>query len=135
MTIEIKGDKEIMDYLRSHYSESAVIKMNKAAINRAGTVMVKKYNEALRPYRDTGLTVASRNLYGPNNDTGYNKRKINWYGHKGDRYKLMHINEYGHFLRNGKFFTPPQAGLIENVRRHSSGIFREEIKKEIAKRV
>lgn len=135
MTIEVRGDKDIMEYLYSHYGTSAVIKMNKAAINRAGTKMVERYNEALKPYRDTGKTVASTNLYGPNNKTGYNHGKINWYGHEGQRYKLMHINEYGHFLRNGKFFTPPQAGLIENVKRKSAGLFREEIKKEIAKRV
>lgn len=135
MEVEVKGDKEIIQYINNYYGKNAVDKMTKAALSKVGEKMVGKYKEAFRPYRDTGLTVASTNFYGPNKNTGYNRVKINWYGHKGGRYKLMHINEYGHFLRNGKFYTPPQAGLIENVKRKNADLFLEEIKKEIAKRV
>lgn len=135
MSIEIRGEQEIINYLYKHYSTDAVIKMNKAAIERAGSKMIDRYNDALRPYRDKGLIIASTNLYGPNNDTGYNRAKINWYGFKGDRFRIMHLNEYGHFLRNGKFYSPTQVGLIENVRKNSAGLYRQEIKKEIEKRV
>ena len=135
MSVEIKGDKEIIEYIQKKYGTTARQRMEQAAIKKSGNVMVDKMAEAFGPHLKTGRTNIDLNLYGPNNRIGFNRAKINWDG-EFERYRVMHLNEFGHFLRNGEFYTNPRRqGLIENTKRASRNEFRKAIKEELEKRV
>lgn len=134
MSVKVNGDKEILAYIEKKYGTAGRKKMESAAITKGGNVLKNNMKDAFYPYRDTGYTVTDMNLYGPNKKTGSNRAKLNWQG-PHQRYKLMHLNEYGHFMRNGKFLSPRQTGLIENTTRASRDSYRKAIKEELEKRV
>src|SRR5699024_12692126 len=99
--------------------------MESEAITKGVNVLKNNMKDAFYPYRVTGYTVSDMNLYGPNKKTGSIRAKLNWQG-PHQRYKLMHLNEFSHFMRNSKFLSQRQTGLIENTKtssRDSNRIF------------
>ena len=60
--------------------------------------------------------------------------KIHWRCPK-QRHRIIHLNEYGHFDRSGKWVNTAGKGVIERAMREGRETFFQTVKEEMKRRV
>lgn len=134
MSLKVNGMNDVLRELDKLYGTSAQINTRKKAVKKGGDFMVKKLKSEMSSFSDTGLSVHETNLYGPNNDVGFTNAKINWQG-ATERYRIIHLNEYGHYDRAGKWVNTRGKGVIENTIKNNEGKYFNILKDEVKRRV
>ncbi|MGC7715719.1 hypothetical protein ACP217_11775, partial [Staphylococcus epidermidis] len=113
MTMTLKGDKEIIAYLETKYGKSATKRITDFTLTKAGNKVVSIIKGNMKSFEDTGESVEETTLSKPMTIKGVRAVKIHWRGPK-QRYRIIHLNEYGHFDRSGKWVNTAGKGVIEN---------------------
>ncbi|WP_049401374.1 hypothetical protein [Staphylococcus epidermidis] len=134
MTITMKGDKEIIAYLEKHYGKSATKRITDFALTKGGQKVVQIIKNNMKSFKDTGESVEETTVSKPMTINGVRTVKIHWRGPK-QRYRIIHLNEYGHFDRSGKWVNTAGKGVIENAMREGRETYFRTVKEEMRKRV
>ena len=134
MTVTVKGDKEIIAYLEKKYGKSATKRITDFALTKGGQKVVQIIKNNMKSFKDTGESVEETTVSKPMTINGVRTVKIHWRGPK-QRYRIIHLNEYGHFDRAGKWVNTAGKGVIENAMREGRETYFRTVKEEIRKRV
>lgn len=134
MTITMKGDKEIIAYLEKNYGKSATKRITDFALTKGGQKVVQIIKNNTKSFKDTGESVEETTVSKPMTINGVRTVKIHWRGPK-QRYRIIHLNEYGHFDRSGKWVNTAGKGVIENAMREGRETYFRTVKEEMRKRV
>ena len=134
MTMTLKGDKEIIAYLETKYGKSAMKRITDFALTKAGNKVVSIIKSNMKSFEDTGESVEETTLSKPMTIKGVRTVKIHWRGPK-QRYRIIHLNEYGHYDRSGKWINTAGKGVIENAMREGRETYFRTVKEEMRKRV
>ena len=134
MTMTLKGDKEIIAYLETKYGKSAMKRITDFALTKAGNQVVSIIKGNMKSFEDTGESVEETTLSKPMTIKGVRTVKIHWRGPK-QRYRIIHLNEYGHYDRSGKWINTAGKGVIENAMREGRETYFRTVKEEMRKRV
>ncbi|KAB2177179.1 hypothetical protein K4V08_03980 [Staphylococcus epidermidis] len=134
MTMTLKGDKEIIAYLETKYGKSAMKRITDFALTKAGNKVVSIIKGNMKSFEDTGESVEETTLSKPMTIKGVRTVKIHWRGPK-QRYRIIHLNEYGHYDRSGKWINTAGKGVIENAMREGRETYFRTVKEEMRKRV
>jgi len=134
MTMTLKGDKEIIAYLETKYGKSAMKRITDFALTKAGNKVVSIIKGNMKSFEDTGESVEETTLSKPMTIKGVRTVKIHWRGPK-QRYRIIHLNEYGHYDRSGKWINTAGKGVIENAMREGRETYFRTVNTEMRKRV
>lgn len=134
MTVTVKGDKEIIAYLEKKYGKSATKRITDFALTKGGQKVVQIIKNNMKSFKDTGESVEETTVSKPMTINGVRTVKIHWRGPK-QRYRIIHLNEYGHFDRSGKWVNTAGKGVIENAMREGRETYFRTVKEEIRRRV
>lgn len=134
MTVTVKGDKEIIAYLEKKYGKSATKSITDFALTKGGQKVVQIIKNNMKSFKDTGESVEETTVSKPMTINGVRTVKIHWRGPK-QRYRIIHLNEYGHFDRAGKWVNTAGKGVIENAMREGRETYFRTVKEEMRKRV
>lgn len=134
MTVTVKGDKEIIAYLEKKYGRSATKRITDFALTKGGQKVVQIIKNNMKSFKDTGESVEETTVSKPMTINGVRTVKIHWRGPK-ERYRIIHLNEYGHFDRAGKWVNTAGKGVIENAMREGRETYFRTVKEEIRRRV
>ena len=134
MTVTVKGDKEIIAYLEKKYGRSATKRITDFALTKGGQKVVQIIKNNMKSFKDTGESVEETTVSKPMTINGVRTVKIHWRGPK-ERYRIIHLNEYGHFDRSGKWVNTAGKGVIENAMREGRETYFRTVKEEMRKRV
>ncbi|UYO29246.1 hypothetical protein [Staphylococcus epidermidis] len=134
MTITMKGDKKIIAYLEKNYGKSATKRITDFALTKGGQKVVQIIKNNMKSFKDTGESVEETTVSKPMTINGVRTVKIHWRGPK-QRYRIIHLNEYGHFDRSGKWVNTAGKGVIENAMREGRETYFRTVKEEIRRRV
>ncbi len=134
MTVTVKGDKEIIAYLEKKYGKSATKRITDFALTKGGQKVVQIIKNNMKSFKDTGESVEETTVSKPMTINGIRTVKIHWRGPK-QRYRIIHLNEYGHFDRAGKWVNTAGKGVIENAMREGRETYFRTVKEEIRRRV
>lgn len=134
MTVTVKGDKEIIAYLEKKYCKSSTKRITDFALTKGGQKVVQIIKNNMKSFKDTGESVEETTVSKPMTINGVRTVKIHWRGPK-QRYRIIHLNEYGHFDRAGKWVNTAGKGVIENAMREGKETYFRTVKEEIRRRV
>ncbi|MFL1422517.1 HK97-gp10 family putative phage morphogenesis protein [Staphylococcus ureilyticus] len=134
MTVTVKGDKEIIAYLEKKYGKSATKRITDFALTKGGQKVAQIIKNNMKSFKDTGESVEETTVSKPMTINGVRTVKIHWRGPK-QRYRIIHLNEYGHFDRAGKWVNTRGKGVIENAMREGRETYFRTVKEEMRKRV
>ena len=134
MTVTVKGDKEIIAYLEKKYGKSATKRITDFALTKGGQKVAQIIKNNMKSFKDTGESVEETTVSKPMTINGVRTVKIHWRGPK-QRYMIIHLNEYGHFDRAGKWVNTAGKGVIENAMREGRETYFRTVKEEIRRRV
>lgn len=134
MTVTVKGDKEIIAYLEKKYGRSATKRITDFALTKGGQKVVQIIKNNMKSFKDTGESVEETTVSKPMTINGVRTVKIHWRGPK-QRYRIIHLNEYGHFDRAGKWVNTAGKGVIENAMREGRETYFRTVKEEMKRRV
>ena len=134
MTVTVKGDKEIIAYLEKKYGKSATKRITDFALTKGGQKVAQIIKNNMKSFKDTGESVEETTVSKPMTMNGVRTVKIHWRGPK-QRYRIIHLNEYGHFDRAGKWVNTAGKGVIENAMREGRETYFRTVKEEIRRRV
>ena len=134
MTVTVKGDKEIIAYLEKKYGRAATKRITDFALTKGGQKVVQIIKNNMKSFKDTGESVEETTVSKPMTINGVRTVKIHWRGPK-QRYRIIHLNEYGHFDRAGKWVNTAGKGVIENAMREGRETYFRTVKEEIRRRV
>ena len=134
MTVTMKGDKEIIAYLETKYGKSATKRITDFALTKGGQKVVQIIKNNMKSFEDTGESVKETTVSKPMTINGVRTVKIHWRGPK-QRYRIIHLNEYGHYDRSGKWVNTAGKGVIENAMRKGRETYFRTVKEEMRKRV
>ena len=134
MTVTVKGDKEIIAYLEKKYGRSATKRITDFALTKGGQKVVQIIKNNMKSFKDTGESVEETTVSKPMTINGVRTVKIHWRGPK-QRYRIIHLNEYGHFDRAGKWVNTAGKGVIENAMREGRETYFRTVKEEMRMRV
>lgn len=134
MTVTVKGDKEIIAYLEKKFGKSATKRITDYALTKGGQKVVQIIKNNMKSFEDTGESVSETSLSKPMTIGGVRTVKVHWKGPK-QRYRIIHLNEYGHFDRSGKWVNTSGKGVIEKAMREGRETYFKTVKDEMRKRV
>lgn len=134
MTISVKGDKEIIAYLEKKFGKSATKRITDFALTKGGQKVVQIIKRNMGSFKDTGESVSETSLSKPMTIGGVRTVKIHWRGPK-QRYRIIHLNEFGHYDRSGKWVNTAGKGVIERAMREGRETYFRAVKEEIRRRV
>lgn len=134
MTVTVKGDKEIIAYLEKKYGKSATKRITDFALTKGGQKVAQIIKNNMKSFKDTGESVEETTVSKPMTINGVRTVKIHWRGPK-QRYRIIHLNEYGHFNRAGKWVNTAGKGVIENAMREGRETYFRTVKEEMRRRV
>lgn len=134
MTISVKGDKEIIAYLEKKFGKSATKRITDFALTKGGQKVVQIIKRDIGSFKDTGESVSETSLSKPMTIGGVRTVKVHWRGPK-QRYRIIHLNEYGHYDRSGKWVNTAGKGVIERAMREGRETYFRTVKEEIRRRV
>lgn len=131
MGVKIEGLDLIEKDIYQLYSRPSMNKAEKQAIQAGGNFIRNKVATNLNRVKDTGKLAIGTDLKNPNKIGNEMIANLYW---RGDHSTLAAINEKGHYLKNGQFFKPMGAGVINTVLRYYSDQYFDIIKREMNKR-
>ncbi|PHK50791.1 hypothetical protein [Staphylococcus edaphicus] len=134
MSISVKGDKEIIAHLEKKFGKTATKRITDFALTKGGQKVVQIIKSNIGSFKDTGESVKETSLSKPMTINGVRTVKVHWRGPK-QRYRIIHLNEFGHYDRSGKWVNTAGKGVIERAMREGRETYFRTVKEEIRKRV
>lgn len=130
--VEVEGIDNVLNEIERRYSQKAMQSLSETAIRKAAEMfrdeLVAEFGRVSGPYR-TGATERETEVHGPTKDgRGNTVFIIRWRG-DDDRYRLIHINEWG----TAKNPNPPLKGTIDRTMKNVESRYYARIEEELKK--
>ncbi|MCY1566766.1 hypothetical protein NW126_04650 [Staphylococcus pettenkoferi] len=134
MSITLKGYKELQDALERKYGRGAMKRVTDFALTKGGQKVVQIIKNNMKSFEKTGASVEEVTVSKPMTINGVRTVKIHWRGPR-QRFRIIHLNEYGHYDRSGKWVNTRGKGVVENAMREGRETYFRTVKEEMRKRV
>lgn len=131
MGVKIEGLELIEKDIYRKYSRTSMNNAEKRAIQAGGNFIRNKIATNLDRVKDTGQLAIGTDLRNPNKVGNEMVGNIYW---RGNHQSLAYINEHGHYLKNGRFFKPKGAGVVNTILTYYNDQYFDIIKREMNKR-
>ncbi|WP_410540961.1 hypothetical protein [Staphylococcus aureus] len=110
-----------------------MVKVQDKALIAGAKVIVEEVKKQLKPSKDTGALINEVSFSKPEWINGKRTITVHWRGSK-DRYKIVHLIEYGHVQKEtGKFIKPKAMGGVNRAIRQGQNKYFETLKRELKK--
>lgn len=133
MSVTLKGYKELQDAVERRYGRGAMKRVTDFALKKGGQKVVEIIKKNMRVFEDTGESVNETTLSKPTTIGGVRVVKIHWRGPR-QRFRIIHLNEFGHFDRSGKWVNTKGKGVIERAMREGREVYFKTVKDELKRR-
>lgn len=134
MAVRIYGVTRLVKELDSKFGKRRMNAIVSDALDKASLVMGMEIQRQLKTFKDTGATMNEMTIRPPRDDRKGQSAIIHWQGPKS-RYRIIHLNEWGHFTRDGRFRKPAGFGKIakalQNGKKQYSAVLRDEIRRSL----
>ena len=134
MSVTLRGFKELQDALERKYGRGAMKRVTDFALTKGGQKVVQIIKNNMKSFKDTGESVEETTVSKPMTINGVRTVKIHWRGPR-QRFRIIHLNEYGHYDRSGKWVNTRGKGVVENAMREGRETYFRTVKEEMRKRV
>lgn len=94
MAVKITGLPALQEALQARYGQARMQHLADQAIYKGAEVIVKELEQNFQSFRDTGASIDEITISEPMVSAAGRRREIHWVG-PDDRYRLIHINEWG----------------------------------------
>ncbi|MFQ3904441.1 hypothetical protein ABLV98_15380 [Staphylococcus sp. 50Mo3-1] len=131
MGVKVKGLDLIEDEIYSKYSRKAIDKAEKRAIKAGGNMIRNKVATSLYGVRDTGSLAIGTDLRDPEKVGNEMIANLYW---RGDHQSLAYVNEFGHTLKDGSFYKPKGAGVVNTQLKLNVDLYFKILKGELDKK-
>lgn len=137
MTATLRGMKELEVELQRRFGKREMQKIIDYALTKGGGVVASIIAKDMRSFAKSGKSYKSTTVSKPETVGGVREVKIHWNSNKvsGERYRIIHLNEYGHYDRSGKWVDTRGKGVIENAMRKGRETYFKTVKSELARRL
>lgn len=136
MRAKLKGEKELMKQLEKRLGKRKMLRITDNALIAGGNKVASIIeNDMYRAKgKGTGKSARATSVSKPETIAGTRTVKIHWNDGSG-RFRIIHLNEYGHFDKAGNWVNPTSKGVIENAMRQGREVYFATVKSELARRV
>ena len=141
MTATLRGMKELEVELQRRFGKREMQKIIDYALTKGGGVVASIIAKDMGSFAKSGKSYKSTTVSKPETVGGVREVKIHWNSNKvsGERYRIIHLNEYGHYDRRGKnagkWVDTRGKGVIENAMRKGRETYFKTVKSELARRL
>ena len=141
MKATLRGMKELEVELQRRFGKREMQKIIDYALTKGGGVVASIIAKDMRSFAKSGKSYKSTTVSKPETVGGVREVKIHWNSNKvsGERYRIIHLNEYGHYDRRGKnagkWVDTRGKGVIENAMRKGRETYFKTVKSELARRL
>ena len=94
MGVNITGLKSLQAEIEKRFGQAKMQEISDQALFEGAQVIKKELEQNFESFRDTGASIDEITISGPKDGPNGRRRDIHWVGPK-DRYRLIHINEWG----------------------------------------
>lgn len=94
MAVKITGLPALQAELQARFGQAKMQEMADKAIYKGAEVIVKELEQNFQSFKDTGASIREITISEPMVSASGRRREIHWRG-PDDRYRLIHINEWG----------------------------------------
>lgn len=94
MGVNITGLKSLQAELEARFGQAKMQEISDQALFEGAQVIKKELEQNFESFRDTGASIDEITISDPKDGPNGRRRDIHWVGPK-DRYRLIHINEWG----------------------------------------
>ena len=94
MGVNITGLKSLQAELEKRFGQVKMQEISDQALFEGAQVIKKELEQNFESFRDTGASIDEITISDPKDGPNGRRRNIHWIGPK-DRYRLIHINEWG----------------------------------------
>ena len=94
MGVNITGLKSLQAELEKRFGQVKMQEISDQALFEGAQVIKKELEQNFESFRDTGASIDEITISDPKDGPNGRRRNIHWIGSK-DRYRLIHINEWG----------------------------------------
>ena len=130
MSIKLRGDKELTKELTKRFGASKMKKITDAALTKGGKKVVQILKQNMTSFEDKGYSVDEVTLSEPMWIGGVRTVKIHWKG-PHDRFRIIHLNEYGHYDRGGNWVDTKGKGVIDKAMVKGRNVYFESVKQDL----
>lgn len=134
MKAKLRGEKELQKELERRYGKKRMQKVTDDALVKGGKKVASIIRKDMMSVRKTGKSARATSVSNPIWIGGTRAVKIHWDDGTG-RYRIIHLNEYGHYDKAGKWVNPSGKGVIENALRQGRDVYFAEVKAELQRRL
>ena len=124
MGVNITGLKSLQAELEKRFGQAKMQEISDQALFEGAQVIKKELEQNFESFRDTGASIDEITISGPKDGPNGRRRDIHWVGPK-DRYRLIHINEWG----IGKNPNPAGQGKVAASLEGGKKAYRTAVKK------
>ena len=141
MKATLRGMKELEIELQRRFGKREMQKIIDYALTKGGGVVASIIAKDMGSFAKSGKSYKSTTVSKPETVGGVREVKIHWNSNKvsGERYRIIHLNEYGHYDRRGKnagkWVDTRGKGVIENAMRKGRETYFKTVKSELARRL
>ncbi|MDN5612412.1 MAG: hypothetical protein L0G33_02400 [Staphylococcus equorum] len=136
MKATLRGEQALQQELERRFGKRKMQKIVDYALTKGGGVIASIIAKDMRSFAETGKSVKATSVSKPQTIGGVRQVKIHWNdGGAGERYRIIHLNEYGHYDKSGKWVNTAGKGVIENALRQGRETYFATVKAELARRV
>lgn len=126
MAVKVTGMKKLEAELEARYGWRRMREISNDALLQGAEVVKKEIEQNFESFRDTGASIREITISEATEDANGLKREIHWVG-PDDRYRLIHINEWG-TIKNP---NPAGKGKVAVSVEASKKAYRQAIKKAL----
>ena len=94
MAVKITGLPALQEALQARYGQARMQEITDHALLEGGEVIKKELAQNFQSFKDTGASIKEITISEPMVSVAGRRREIHWVG-PDDRYRLIHINEWG----------------------------------------
>lgn len=136
MKATLRGEKELQKELERRLGKRKMLNITDTALIAGGEKVASIIENDMYSAkgRGTGKSARATSVSKPEWLGKTRMVKIHWNDGSG-RFRIIHLNEYGHFDKAGKWVNPTSKGVIENAMRKGRETYFATVKSELAKRV
>lgn len=126
MAVKVTGERELFGRLDKVFGKENVERISDKALIAGGEVFIKELKAQFETFKDTGASIREITLSDPYTVGSERVVTVHWKG-KEDRYRIIHLNEFG-TVQNP---NPAGKGAIARAMRNAEKEYIRTVKREM----
>ncbi|KRM92797.1 hypothetical protein [Loigolactobacillus rennini] len=132
MRVKLRGERDLEKILAKRFGKSQMQHVVDQALIKGAEKVADIIRQNMQSFADTGKSARATNVSKPVTVNGLREVKIHWQD-STERWRIIHLNEYGHFDKAGKWVNTAGKGVIENAMRQGRNVYFATVKDELRK--